>query len=54
MLPPQIRQHPIETLIAAGLLLALLVGASQQPNSQSNPPVSACAGHGCMAAKPPA
>jgi hypothetical protein len=55
LLPPAIRQHPLESLLAAGLLLALLIGASADPqNSVSNQSVTECAGHSCTAPKPPA
>ncbi len=54
LLPPPIRQHPIESLLAAGLLLALLIGASADPqNSVPNQSVSACAAPGCNGVKPP-
>ncbi len=42
LLPPTLREHPVESLLAAGLLLALLVGASSvAPNPQPEQPVSA-------------
>jgi hypothetical protein len=55
LLPPTIRQHPLESLLAAGLLLALLIGASTDPqNAVSNQATNTCAGHSCAAPKPPA
>jgi hypothetical protein len=42
ILPPTLREHPVESLLAAGLLLALLVGASTvAPDSQANQPITA-------------
>jgi len=53
ILPPAIREHPIESLIAMGLLLALLVGANAaQPNPEPPQKVSTCAPGGCTALKP--
>jgi hypothetical protein len=53
ILPPAIREHPIESLIAMGLLLALLVGANTaQPNPEPHQKVSACAPTGCTPVKP--
>lgn len=54
LLPPAIREHPVESLIAIGLLLVLLVGASNaQPNPEPGQKVSACGTAGCGAPKPP-
>jgi hypothetical protein len=54
LLPPAIRQHPVESLIAAALLLALLVGASKvEPNSEPNQKVIACTAPACGGVKPP-
>ena len=54
LLPPAIREHPVESLIAVGLLLVLLVGASNaQPNPEPGQKVSACSTADCGAAKPP-
>ena len=48
ILPPVIREHPIESLIAMGLLLALLVGANTaQPNPEPSQKVSTCVPAGC-------
>jgi len=42
LLPPTLREHPVESLLAAGLLLALLIGASNvAPDPQPNQPVTA-------------
>jgi hypothetical protein len=42
LLPPTLREHPVESLLAAGLLLALLVGASNvSPNPEPDQPVKA-------------
>jgi len=53
LLPPAIREHPIESLIAMGLLLGLLVGASNvAPNPEPSQKVSTCSPVTCAAAKP--
>jgi len=47
-LPLAIREHPVESLIAVGLLLALLVGANDaRPNPEPRQKVSTCGPVGC-------
>ncbi len=53
-LPKQLLDHPLESFIAAGLLLTLLIGASDgaSQNLQQNQSVSACGTHACLITKP--
>ncbi len=50
----QLREHPVESLLAAGLLILLLVGASDgaAQNPQQNQSVSACPTTNCGPARP--
>jgi hypothetical protein len=52
--PGPLREHPLESLLAAGLLLFLLIGASDGgvQNPQQNQAVSACQTANCATARP--
>ncbi|HXC53967.1 MAG TPA: hypothetical protein VNU97_01605 [Rhizomicrobium sp.] len=53
-LPQNLRQHPLESLLAAGLLLTLVIGASDRDSqkTQSNQTVSACHRSSCTTQTP--